>query len=194
MGTVANVLRRHGLDVDESVLAAEVDHWLLALASDAGTAALTQEQEGILEAGGLPTVAAANAAARETAQAAAEFTALLASSWSARQVAAALDVHETWVRQLSRQGRLWWLSSGRSRVFPRSQFAADPTRAGGARVPAGLAEVLAALPPDLHPLSVHSALTAPRTELDGRSVVQWLTEGADPLVAVDAVAGAALLT
>lgn len=183
--TIAGVLARRGVTVDEGELAQALDAGLGRYLTASGTAALSDAERQLLRAGGLDVDASADERrdyAHAATRTAADYASLMATSLTVSQVAARLGVDDSRVRHRIGSGELWALHGpSRRRMLPLAQFGPD-----GAVVP-GLAEVRRALPGDLHPLEVQGFLTSPRPELRLRardlSPVEWLARGG----AVDAV-------
>lgn len=74
---------------------------------------------------------------------------------------------------------LWGITDGQSWIFPASQF---ETNGDGhpLRVIRGMADVLKALPADLHPIAVESFLCTPQANLSSDHPVtplEWLRRG-----------------
>ncbi len=107
---------------------------------------------------------------------------LITTAASAREVAAALGVNDSRVRQRRIARTLWAIDNGGTWVFPVLQFESDP-KTGETRQIRGLDQVLAALPQDLHPTAVAGFLRAPHPDLaiDGylRTPLEWLRSGGD---------------
>ncbi|MDX6229991.1 MAG: hypothetical protein QOI76_3381 [Frankiales bacterium] len=185
--TIAGVLARRGISADERDLAQALELALGRYLSAPGSAPLSTQQRAALRAGGLD-LAADGAYAAAATRTAADYAALVATSLSVPEAAARLDVDASRVRHRIREGGdLWALrtAAGRRRL-PALQFAP-----GGGLVP-GLAEVLRALPADLHPLELAGFFTSRRPELrlKGReqTPVEWLVRGGDvtPVLALAA--------
>lgn len=185
--TLSGVLARRGLPAVEADLAEAVEAALGRYLSVPGSAPLAQSQREVLRSGGLD-LDATGAYAGAATRTAADYAALVATSLSVLEAAARLGVDGSRVRHRIAAGELWALHGpGRRRLLPALQFAAD-----GGVVP-GLAEVLRALPDDLHPLEVSGFLTGRRTDLRLRgrdqSPVDWLVRGGGVADVVAAAAG-----
>jgi hypothetical protein len=172
--TLTDLLRRHGLDVDEAELAEAAAAGLSRLLTAPGATALPPAEAELLDAAGLPDVPGAYA--HTAAEAAGTYAALVATSLTVGEAAARLGISEGRVRHRIAGRELHSLPSGRRRL-PAWQFT-------GTGVLAGLPTVLRAIDPAEHPLAVLAFLTTPQPELelDGRPATpeQWLRAGGDP--------------
>ncbi|MEB3065534.1 DNA-binding protein [[Mycobacterium] zoologicum] len=105
---------------------------------------------------------------------------LITTAASEREVAAALGVSDTRLRQLRTAGKLWAIDNAGTWVYPALQFERAP-QTGMPRQIRGIDQVLAALPRDLHPLSVAGFLRNPQPDLaiDGQpsTPLDWLRRG-----------------
>jgi hypothetical protein len=111
------------------------------------------------------------------------YAALLASALSVPAAAARLGIEAAGVRRRLASRRLYGIRLGESWQLPAFQFVD-----GGGALP-GLHQLLAALPDDLHPMSVWRFLSSAAPELateDGPwSPLEWLTAGGSPDPVVD---------
>lgn len=176
--TVAEVLGRYGLDLDESDVAQAFDDELSRRApftvppmSDSETAFLRQHLS--------PQAAEALAlSSEELAQQAAlvvveQTTQLLADSFSRKEAALALAVTPSRVSQLIGKHQLWSFTLGRHQRVPRWQITS------GGPLP-GLAVIVPRIPRGLVPLAVEGFIHAEQPELDGRTAVEFLQAGGSP--------------
>lgn len=120
---------------------------------------------------------------------------LLATAFTADEVAAGLGITDSEVEQLRTTRQLWGISVevGRSWRFPKAQFDVDVSGRRPIGQVRGLAQVLAALPADRHPAAVDGFLHTPQPGLfrDGNCTpLDWLRGGG----AIDAAVNAALDT
>lgn len=107
---------------------------------------------------------------------------LVTTAASAREVATALGVNDSRIRQRRIARTLWAIDHNGQWVFPVLQFESDP-KTGATRQIRGLDQVLAALPRDLHPTAVAGFLRAPHPDLaldeHPRTPLEWLRSGGD---------------
>jgi len=152
---------------------------------------LTVEEARVLASGGLDTAPLRAGEEEPLTQTALEYARLLQSSLSVEQVAQLLAVNPSRVRQrLTGHPRtLYGIKEGRSWRVPRFQFA------GRKPIP-GMAAVIGALPPDLHPVAVRRWFTVPHPDLrvdpdEARAVapLEWLRTGRAPEVVADLARG-----
>ena len=106
---------------------------------------------------------------------------LVGGALTGAQAAEMLGVAPATVRDRKRDGRLYALPApGGSNRFPRWQFVENGPHAS---VLPHLADVLEALPVDMHPLEIQEFFTQPRSWLtidgDRLSAVNWLAAGGD---------------
>ncbi len=167
------------------------------LAATAGGAAgvesggLTAEEERVLASGDLDTSPLRAGEEEPLTETALEYARLLQSSLSVEQTAQLLGVNPSRIRQrLTGHPRtLYGLKEGRSWRVPRFQFA------GRKPIP-GVALVIGALPPDLHPVAVRRWFTAPHPDLrvdthEARPIapLEWLRTGRAPEAVADLARG-----
>src|SRR5579864_5238950 len=167
-----------------------VQELLAAAAGSAGGAesgGLTAEEERVLASGGLDTSPLRAGEEEPLTQTAVEYARLLQSSLSVEQAAKLLGVNPSRVRQrLTGHPRtLYGIKEGKAWRVLRFQFA-------GRKAVPGVAAVIGALPPDLHPVAVRRWLTTPHPDLrvdpdEARSVapLEWLRTGRAPEVVAD---------
>lgn len=119
------------------------------------------------------------------ARTATTFAALLATSWTVTDVAAALGVDASRVRQRLLARTLYGIKLREGWQLPAWQFDGD------ALLP-GLDRVLPALNPALHPVAVLRWMTTPNTDLEADGMAfsprDWLWAGYDPARVVDLAA------
>jgi hypothetical protein len=129
-----------------------------------------------------------DAYARVAADIVAHTALLINTAYSAGAVATALKVNESRVRQRRLARTLWAIYDNGAWVFPALQFESDPHTNRPYKQIRGLDRVFAALPPDLHPVSVAGFLRTPHPNLTlgGRPVSprEWLHSGGaiDPVM------------
>lgn len=124
-----------------------------------------------------------DAYARVAADTLAHMALLVNTAYSAREVAAALNVNESRVRQRRLARTLWAINDSGAWVFPALQFETDPRTGVPHKQVRGLDRVFAALAPNLHPVAVAGFLRTPHPDLalQGRPVhpLEWLQSGGD---------------
>jgi len=114
---------------------------------------------------------------------------LATTAFTTEQVAAGLALGDGEVDQLRRDRKLWAIQLRRSWRFPTVQFDVDTMARRPIRQVRGLAQVLVALPEDLHPVAVDRFLRTPQPDLwnDGAlSPLAWLRGGGNIEAAVHA--------
>ena len=124
-----------------------------------------------------------DAYARVAGDTVAHLALLVNTAYPAREVATALNVNESRVRQRRLARTLWAIDDNGAWVFPALQFETDPHTGRPYKQIRGLDRVLAALAPNLHPLAVAGFLRTPHPDLAlrGRPVhpLEWLQSGGD---------------
>ena len=107
---------------------------------------------------------------------------LLATARPVAEAARLLGVDPSRVRQRLGERSLYGLKTPRGWRLPAFQFDLDQPD----RLVPGIGGVLAALPPDLHPVAVYNWLTLPDPDLawgdEPVSPLDWLRSGGDPAV------------
>jgi hypothetical protein len=107
---------------------------------------------------------------------------LISTAVTADEVAAALGVNESRVRQRRLDGSLWAINANGRWLFPVMQFDEDP-KTGARQQIRGLDQVFRALPRDLHPVAVAGFLNTPHPDLtlanQPMSPTNWLRSGGD---------------
>lgn len=99
---------------------------------------------------------------------------MLANGDSVAEAAARLRVSSSRVRQMLADRAVYGVRDGtRGWRIPSWQFA-------GSRAVPGIAKVIRALDPELHPLSVQGFMSSPKAELSGSDPIGWLRSGGDP--------------
>jgi hypothetical protein len=143
----------------------------------------TDDERAALIAGGLDLTGRHSVEPDPMADTAARFSALLADSADAAEVAAILRVTRARVRQRAIERTLFAIRENDEWRFPRAQFVdGAPLR--------GLSSVVSAIPADLHPVAAWRFLTEPSPDLDLAnepvSPMTWLRSGGspEPLVAI----------
>jgi hypothetical protein len=155
------------------------------------TAGLTDHDARLLDEAGFTAEPAPYA---EVITAALAHTArLLNTAATVDEVAAALGVNESRIRQRRLDHSLWAIDVDNQWLFPVMQFEEDH-RGSGRRQIRGLDQVFKALPHDLHPVAVAGFLTTPQPNLalNGHptSPVIWLGSGGDVAAVLDLVEAA----
>jgi hypothetical protein len=186
----SDVLRRRGIEVTEEEFAALLDDALGAVqpthAPDPRRV-LTGPEVTALTAGGADLAARSPGEPGPAAEAAATLGALLASSLTVASAAARLGVDASRVRHRLLEGSLYGIRLRGGWRLPAFQFTATD-----GLVP-GVAEVLTAVPRDLHPLAVQRWLTAPSPDLliddSPVSPLAWLEAGGAPVPVATLAAG-----
>jgi hypothetical protein len=133
----------------------------------------------VLRKGGLALESRREGEPDVVARTAARAAVMLVQAKTTAEVADALKVSATRIRQRAVQRTLYAIRDGGEWRYPRWQF--DPE--AGREIP-GLADVLPSLSPRLHPIAVYRFLTepSPDLELDDQPVspISWLATGGDP--------------
>ena len=181
MSTIDQFFTERGVPIDEDLVLAALSDLLEPHLAAAGGVALPEAEVAFLDAhaGVRPT-------RRDESQALAATTAsvteLVARARTVDGAAALAGVHPSRVRHWIGDGTVHAMKIGGRNLLPSWQFGAD------GRPVAHLGEVLAALPSDLHPLSLAGFFTAPVPELEiddrGLSPLEWLASGGDPVTVV----------
>lgn len=181
---LAQYLESHGIHFTEDAFVDVVRDSIervLGSARGASQPGLPPEELRRFEGGGFSFRVGSSGPDHPVVRGAAEFAALLGSALTVAEAARLLGVNAARVRQRLggpkrtlygiKRDREWWL--------PRFQFAARGL------VP-GIAEVVAALDPGLHPVSVWRWFTTPSPDLRDEggecslSPLDWLSAGYDP--------------
>ncbi|MDH6283903.1 hypothetical protein M2284_001524 [Rhodococcus sp. LBL1] len=146
---------------------------------------LSARDAALLDAAGLQASPMAVAAAAADRQA--RMRELVETALTVDEAAERLGVSTSRVRQRAGDRSLWAIKRAHRLLLPAIQFTAS------GQVP-GLDAVLAALPEDVHPLSVLGLLTTPQPDLRLENVevpiIEWLTAGGDTRQALDVVEAA----
>ena len=185
MGTTADVLRRAGLDVDESEFAELLDDALRSLApgarEDVPERSLTKADAVVLAAGGADLSPREDGDPDPLAPVAARYGALLVTALSVPEAASRLGVDASRIRHRLAEGSLYGIRLRSGWRVPAFQF-----DGGGRGLVPGIDAVLRAVPDDVHPVALWSWLEAvsPDLSLAGRPVspLRWLRTGGDPAV------------
>jgi hypothetical protein len=153
-------------------------------AAPAGSLLSAGEAEALERAGSLIAMPAVSS--RASIATAARAAAVEASALTVREVADMLHRSEVRIRQRLADHSLLGIRAGNAWRIPAFQFDS------GAELP-GWDRVMAALPQDVHPLTVARFLDRPHPDLDidgeAASPRQWLRAGADPRPVVEIAAG-----
>jgi hypothetical protein len=190
MTTIEGFFRSRGVAVDETMLVEALDQLLGDRVSASGAVPLTAGEIATLEAhsGVRPRPRDEGQAVAATAAVA---TDLVARSATVADVAARAGVSASRVRHWIAERRIVALRVGGRNLLPDWQFGAD-----GRPLP-HLAEILLALPEDLHPLSLAGFFSTPQPELavEGRALdaAEWLSAGGDPSAVVALAEGLRVL-
>ena len=143
---------------------------------------LSAHDAALLDAGGAPESQVALAAAAADRQA--RMRELVETALTVDQAAERLGVSTSRVRQRAGDQSLWSIKRAHRLLLPAIQFTAS------GQVP-GLDVVLAAVPEDVHPLSVLGLLTTPQPDLRLEnvevSIIEWLDAGGEAKQALDVV-------
>lgn len=137
------------------------------------------ETRALLERGGV-AVAPHDERQSPLARTAAKYVALLATARTVAEAAQLLGVDQSRVRQRLGQRTLYGIKVARGWRLPAFQFDLDQPD----RLVPGIGRVLAALPPDLHPIAVYNWFTLPEPDLhlqgETLSPLEWLRSGGAP--------------
>lgn len=112
---------------------------------------------------------------------------LMTTALDASEVAEALGVSDSRVRQKRLAGELWALRTGDGWVYPVLQF--ETIDDNQMRQIRGFTQVFKALPADLHPVAVEGFFRTPQPNLfldRPLTPLEWLKSGADIETAVEA--------
>lgn len=143
---------------------------------------LSSHDAALLDAGGAPESPVALAAAAADRQA--RMRELVETALTVDQAAERLGVSTSRIRQRAGDRSLWSIKRAHRLLLPSIQFTAS------GQVP-GLDAVLAALPEDVHPLSVLGLLTTPQPDLRLEnvevSIIEWLEASGEAKQALDVV-------
>ena len=142
----------------------------------------------VLRGGGLEVFEGAVSGDDPIARASAAYSALLATAFTIKDVAQALQRNESRIRQRLLQRTVCGIRRGRGWLLPRFQFRVE--KKGADHVVTGLVpgveQVFPLLDPELHPVSVWRWFTSPNTELVEEQTGQplsprdWLLAGHEP--------------
>jgi len=120
---------------------------------------------------------------RVAADTVAQIAVLITTAYSAAEVADALGVNGSRVRQRRIARTLWAIEDNGAWVFPALQFDRDNATGRPRKQIRGLDRVFAALPADLHPVAVAGFLRTSQADLqiNGRpeTPLRWLRSGGD---------------
>jgi hypothetical protein len=178
--SLVEYLQERGIELEESDLVSALDKLLGEHLVADTSAALTKDAEDVLDRiGPRPRPRAVPSA---TAATVAEAIELLGSSRAVGQVAEDLGVDPSRIRHRVADGALYAVRIGRRLLLPAWQFNE------GFPLPS-LAAVMAALPPNLHPLEVAGFMTSPQEDLELRGTLvspkKWLAGGGDPSTVIE---------
>jgi len=168
--TLQAELQSHGISASADELAGFVADAIASMEAGALVPAASELPESeleVLRAGGFDTSAGARPADDPVGQAAAAYSALLATAFTIKQVAQALHRNESRIRQRLLQRTIYGVRHGRGWLLPRFQFQVE-ARGGGhvvtGMVP-GIEQLFPLLDPELHPVSVWRWFSSPNSEL-----------------------------
>lgn len=185
MSAIDQFFRERGLDVDEARVVDALATLLGGRLGATGSVSLPAADSALLaDHGGVADRPGAEAVEAAAATTAAVATALVADALTVAEVAERAGVSTSRVRHWVADGAVQAIRVGGRNLLPSWQFGPD-----GRALP-HLGEVLAALPDDLHPVSVAGFFSTPQPELtlDDRRVAPatWLLAGglADPVLAL----------
>ncbi len=188
MSTVPEVLHRYGVGLTESDVAESLDRAFRLLPGVDAAPLTAVEVDYLAEHGGDDAVEVIARwdpraeRAHRAARGAADVQQLAASTLSIEQAAEVLSVDRSRISHRLSVGALSAVSIGSRRRIPAWQFQDH------AELP-HLAQVVAAIPPDAHPLDVAALMTTSQDELAGRTPVQHLAGGGDPAPVAELLAG-----
>jgi hypothetical protein len=178
--SLVEYLQERGIELEEQDLVSALDQLLGGHLVAETSAALTKDAQDVLER--IAPRPRPRALASATADTVAESIDLVGSSRTVSQVAEDLGVDPSRIRHRAAERALYTLKVGRRLLLPAWQFD------DGAPLPS-LAAVLAALPPDLHPLEVASFMTRAQADLEVRgrpvSPKRWLAGGGNPAAVIE---------
>lgn len=191
------VLHAHGITASAQQLAEYLAESVEAMEEGALIPAAQELPESelvVLRNGGFDVNAGPLTQDDPIARASAAYSALLETALPIRAVATALGRNESRIRQRLLERSLYGIRRGRNWLLPLFQFQVEDrqgTRAVRATVP-GIGQVLPALSPELHPVSVWRWFTSPSTELVDEAAADrpisprdWLLAGRDPKAVAD---------
>ena len=141
----------------------------------------------VLRSGGLTLESRRDGEPDLVARTAARTAVMLVQAKTTAEVAVALKVSATRIRQRAVERTLYAIRGGGEWRFPRWQFDLQ----AGREVP-GLAAVIPSFSPHLHPMAVYQFLTEPCPDLEiadqAVSPISWLATGGDPGLVADIAA------
>lgn len=179
---ISEVLARYSVDLSEADLAALIAEVFEAQGGPDATAMTASDAEWLAEHSGVTVAVGKKDQQLDRLRVEVE---AVASSVPAAALADRWGVDPSRVRHRASEGRLYSFRAGRTLRFPQWQFGLD-----GRPLP-GLAQVLGALPQNLHPAEVEGFFAAANPNLvlgeEPVSPVDWLVSGGNP----DVVAGLA---
>ncbi|MCW4354135.1 helix-turn-helix domain-containing protein [Hoyosella sp. YIM 151337] len=186
MSAIKDVLDRYNVGLTEQDLAGELDAALRSLQHPGSAPLSAHELEYLTQHAGEGTneVLAqwdpVHEQHRHAVAVASSVKDLVASSLSRTQAAQQLGVDPSGISRRIHEDALWSFKVGSRLRIPSWQFA------GNALLP-GLAEIVAAIPDDAHPLDIAAMMTSPHEFIDGHTPAQWLAAGRDPSVIVSMI-------
>jgi hypothetical protein len=191
------VLQAHGITASPRQLAEYLAEAVEAMEEGALIPAARELPEAeleVLRSGGFDVDAGPSEQDDPIARASAAYSALMETALTIKAVAAALGRNESRIRQRLLQRSLYGIRRGRGWLLPLFQFQVEErkgTRTVKGVVP-GIEQVIPALSPELHPVSVWRWFTSPSTELTDEATPDkaisprdWLLAGRDPKLVAD---------
>ena len=178
--TFQAALRAHGITASTNELAEFVAESVEAMEKGALVPAASELPESeieVLRGGGLEVFEGAGAEDDPIARASAAYSALLATGFTIKDVARALQRNESRIRQRLLQRTIYGIRRSRGWLLPRFQFRVE--KKGTDHVVTGMVpgieQVFPLLDPELHPVSVWRWFTSPNTELVEEQSAQALS-------------------
>lgn len=150
-------------------------------ATKPGSPQLSKNQARLLDESGF--VEDREAYAVIVAQSAVHMASLIRTAYALSEVASFLGISESQVQHRRKARTLWTVPNQRTWVYPALQFDIDTTKGRPIGHVRGLDQVLPALPPNLHAVSVAGFLQTPQVNLpinhEPQSPLEWLRRGGD---------------
>ena len=179
MVTVPEVLKKYGIALTEGDVAEDLDNALRTLPGS-GAAPLTRAEVDYLAEHAGPAATAevaiwdpARERERRAESAARAVDEVVATSLGLAEAARLIGVDRSRISHRLSSGSLYAVNVGSRRRIPDWQFH------NRAELP-GLAQVVAAIPSQVHPLDVAALMTTAQDELADRTPVEHLASGGDP--------------
>jgi len=189
--TLQAALRAHGITASTNELAGFVVESVEAMEAGAlvpAASELPESEVAVLRGGGLEVFDGVVSGDDPIARASAAYSALLATAFTIKDVAQALQRNESRIRQRLLQRTVYGVRRGRGWLLPRFQFLVE--KKGVDHIVTGMVpaveQVFPLLDPELHPVSVWRWFTSPSMELVDEQAGQalsprdWLLAGHEP--------------